>query len=134
MSTNTTTEVMRTAQKLVAAFGAHDANAYFNFFATDATFIFYTHPEILTSRQEWETLWAQWETDFGFRVHSCESHDAQVQMIGADVAVFRHIVVSSIEMEGVLDTVRERETIVFHRVGSHWLAVHEHLSPEAEPA
>ena len=54
-------------------------------------------------------------------------------MIGADVAVFRHIVVSSIEMEGVLDTVRERETIVFHRVESHWLAVHEHLSPEAEP-
>lgn len=133
MRTNASAEVMQTAQNLVAAFGAHDADAYFDFFASDATFIFYTHPEMLTSRKEWETLWAQWETDLGFRVHSCESHDAQVQMIGPDAAVFRHIVVSSIEMEGVLDTVRERETIVFHRVGSHWLAVHEHLSPGAEP-
>lgn len=128
MNTDAGSEVMKTARRLVTAFGAHDAVAYFDFFATDASFIFYTHPEMLTSRAEWEHLWSQWESDFGFRVHSCESHDAQVQMMGLDAAVFRHIVVSSIEMEGVLDTVKERETIVFHRAGAQWLAVHEHLS------
>ena len=132
MSSTASAEVMQRAQQLVAAFGSHDAEAYFDFFADDATFIFYTHPEILTSRQEWERLWAQWERELGFTVHSCESRDAEVQMIGSDVAVFRHIVVSSIEMEGVLDTVRERETIVFQRVGLRWLAIHEHLSPAEE--
>lgn len=134
MSTTAHTEVMHTAHALVAAFGSHNPQAYFEFFAPEATFIFYSHPEMLSSRGEWERLWKQWEVDLGFRVHSCESLQGQVQMIGSDVAIFRHGVITSVEMEGVIDTVRERETIVFHRDGSRWRAVHEHLSPWEEPA
>ncbi len=120
---------MATAQALVDAFASHDARAYFEFFSDDASFIFYTHPEVLTSRRAWEDLWKQWETESGFRVHSCVSQDASVQMLGEDNAVFRHRVISSIEMEGHRETVSERETIVFSRRGSAWMAVHEHLSP-----
>ncbi|MBT5575734.1 MAG: SnoaL-like domain-containing protein [Microbacteriaceae bacterium] len=129
MNATSSAEVMKTAAALVEAFGSHDPAAYFPFFADDATFIFYTHPEILTSRASWEKLWAQWEHDLGFKVHSCESQDAHVQLLGSDAAVFRHIVLSSIEMEGVLEVVKERETIVFHHDGLRWVAVHEHLSP-----
>jgi len=123
-------EVEQVAHKLVQAFGAHDPQRYFSFFSEEASFIFYTHPEVLTSRLQWEQLWAQWEDTLGFRVHSCHSHDGVVQMIGENAAVFRHRVESVIEMEGATDTVWERETIVFERVGESWLAVHEHLSAE----
>ena len=129
MSEDLISQVTATARALVAAFGAHNAPAYFDFFAHDATFVFYTHPEILTSRKAWETLWAKWENESGFHVHSCESQDLQVQMVSTDVAVVRHRVVSEIEMDGVVDSVSERETIVFCRYGSIWKAVHEHLSP-----
>lgn len=125
-------DVLQTAAALVRAFGSHDAPTYFTFFAEDASFIFYTHPEMLTSRQEWEELWASWERESGFRVHSCESHEPQVQMVAHDVAIFRHIVVSRIEMDKHLDTVKERETIVFRKTESSWIAVHEHLSPLEE--
>ena len=129
MSDDPISQVTATARALVEAFSSHNAQAYFDFFAHDATFVFYTHPEILTSRKAWETLWAQWENEVGFHVHSCESQDLHVQMVSADVAVMRHRVVSAIEMDGVVDTVTERETIVFCRYGSTWKAVHEHLSP-----
>ena len=123
-------EIEHVALELVQAFGTHDPQRYFSFFSEDASFIFYTHPEVLTSRAQWEQLWAHWEVDLGFRVHSCRSHDGVVQMIGEKAAVFRHRVESVIEVEGATDTVWERETIVFERIGETWLAVHEHLSAE----
>lgn len=134
MSSSAENDVLTTAAGLVEAFGSHNTESYFSFFHEDASFIFYTHPEILKSREEWENLWASWEREHGFRVHSCVSHEPQVQMLGDDVAIFRHIVVSSIEMGHHLETVTERETIVFRKVNSLWLAVHEHLSPLEESA
>lgn len=124
--------VLAAANSLVDAFARHDATAYFAHFAPHATFIFYTHPTPLNSRAEWEKLWAQWENEAGFRVHSCTSHDQHVQLLTPDVAVFTHLVESAIEMEGQIDTVRERETIVFQLIDGAWLAVHEHLSPLGE--
>jgi len=134
MSQTGLSDVMATAAALVEAFGSHNAQSYFSFFHEDATFIFYTHPEILTSRREWEALWASWENEHGFRVHSCVSREPHVQMLGDDAAIFRHIVVSIIEMDHDLETVTERETIVFRRVSSSWIAVHEHLSSLGEKA
>lgn len=122
-------EVLDIAAQLVDAFSRHDAERYFSFFAADATFVFYTHPETLTSRRQWEALWGQWEKTLGFWVRSCVSHHPAVQLVGEDVAVFRHAVESHIEMNGTVDTVWERETIVFRRVDGTWLAIHEHLSP-----
>jgi ketosteroid isomerase-like protein len=125
-------QVLERAASLVAAFGRHDATAYFEHFASDASFIFYTHHDVLTSRSQWEGLWARWESEDGFRVHSCQSHDGVVQMVGSDVAVFHHTVESRIEMDGQIDTVWERETIVFHLIDGQWTAVHEHLSPRED--
>lgn len=125
--------IMDAAAKIVANFGAHDTTAYFLGFAEDASFIFYTHSERLNSRAEYEALWAKWEKENGFHVHSCVSRDQLVQLIGDQVAIFTHLVESKIELDGQLSLVSERETIVFAKVSGSWLAIHEHLSPENLP-
>ena len=129
MSTAAEHSVLERAASLVEAFSRHDPEAYFAHFAPRASFIFYTHPDVLHSRAEWEQLWSTWESESGFRVHSCHSHDAVVSMCGSEVAVFSHTVESQIEMDGQVDTVWERETIVFQLIDGVWMAVHEHLSP-----
>ena len=123
-------EVFAAAEKIVGDFGRHDTKAYFAGFAPDATFIFHTHSERLDSRAAYEALWSSWESSDGFRVHSCRSLSGKVQILGVEAAVFSHRVESQIEFAGVVETVRERETIVFHRQAAGWVAVHEHLSPE----
>jgi ketosteroid isomerase-like protein len=123
--------VRQAAAHLVAAFGSHDTAAYFAAFAPDATFVFHTTPERLPDRATYERLWRRWEQEDGFRVHGCESRDAVVQVLGG-VAVFVHDVTTDVELGGDRATVRERETIVFERRGSAWLAVHEHLSPRPD--
>lgn len=132
MTTTLEHQVLERAASLVGAFGRHDPKAYFEHFAVDASFIFYTHDDVLTTRSQWEELWATWESEAGFQVHSCQSHDGVVQMVGSDVAVFNHTVESRIEMDGQIDTVWERETIVFQLIDGTWLAVHEHLSPRED--
>lgn len=133
---NATQEVLDAAAKIVADFGAHDTAAYFAGFAPSATFMFYTHTERLNSRAEYETLWAQWEANDGFKVHGCKSSNQKVQLLGAaspngpSGAVFSHLVESSIEFGGEVSTIHERETIVFEKHSDGWVAVHEHLSPE----
>jgi len=123
--------VLEAAAKIVADFGSHSTEAYFAGFAPSATFIFYTHTERLNNRAEYESLWAKWENEDGFKVHGCTSRDQLVQLLGTDAAVFTHLVESQVEFAGEVSTVNERETIVFELVGGAWLAVHEHLSPES---
>lgn len=128
---NSTDSVLAAAAKIVDDFGHHRTADYFAGFAADATFMFYTHTERLESRAAYETLWAKWESEDGFKVHGCRSSHQKVQLIGDDAAVFTHLVSSDIEFGGEVSTVEERETIVFAKHGDHWLAVHEHLSPES---
>ena len=123
-------EVLAAAAAIVDDFGHHRTAEYFAGFAADATFFFYTHTARLDSRAEYESLWAVWETNDGFRVHGCRSRDQQVQMLGESAAVFTHYVESDVEFGGEVSTIRERETIVFERRNGSWLAIHEHLSPE----
>jgi len=123
--------VLQAAAKIVSDFGSHATEAYFAGFAPSATFIFHTHTERLNSRAEYETLWAKWESEDGFKVHGCTSINQLVQLLGDDAAVFSHLVESQVEFAGEVSTVNERETIVFELVNGAWLAVHEHLSPEA---
>ena len=122
-------EVTAAADDIIEAFGSHRRDAYFDGFAPDATFIFYTADHRLESRQEYEQLWHSWETDSGFRVHSCRSSNRRVQAISPTVAVFMHDVETRVEMDGQAETVLERETILFESRDSRWVAVHEHLSP-----
>jgi len=125
---STTEEVLAAAASLVDAFGRHDTASYFAAFRPDATFCFYTHPERLGSRAEYEELWQTWEQD-GFRVLDCASSDGHVQHLG-DAAVFTHRVSTRVNLGGAEESLEERETIVFVRDGAGgWVAVHEHLSP-----
>jgi len=123
-------EVLAAAAKIVADFGAHRTADYFAGFAADASFMFYTHTQRLDSRAEYESLWAKWEAEDGFKVHACRSSNQLVQVLGDDAAVFSHLVSSDIEFGGEVSTIAERETIVFAKQGGRWVAVHEHLSPE----
>jgi len=121
-------EILAAAAEIVAAFGSHDALRYFDGFAMDASFIFHSTPERLESRAAYETLWAKWETENQFRVLGCISTNRHVQA-GDGFGIFTHDVETMVEMDGLVDTMLERETIVFEKRGTRWLAVHEHLSP-----
>jgi hypothetical protein len=83
----------------------------------------------LESRHAYEELWAQWQREHGLRVLSCRSSNQRVQDF-ATVAVFTHDVETTVSTSTGEETVYERETIVFARAGSGWLAVHEHLSAD----
>jgi uncharacterized protein (TIGR02246 family) len=126
-------EVAAAAAAIVDAFGRHDPEKYFSLFAPDATFVFHTTPKRLNARAEYEAEWAMWEKEDGFRVRSCKSTDQRVQILG-DVAVFTDSVQTELSTTQGPSTVQERETIVFHRRGGKWVAVHEHLSPLPAPA
>ncbi|WP_455884861.1 YybH family protein [Pseudomonas spelaei] len=136
-----TQEVVQAAADLVAAFARNDRAAYFGAFTADASFVFYTLPQPLLSRDAYQALWDSWRRDEGFEVLSCTSSNAFVSVQG-DAAIFVHDVATELRMNGEQFFSQERETIVFTRQGSGtqqkqglWLACHEHLSamPEGLP-
>jgi ketosteroid isomerase-like protein len=121
--------VAAAAARLVAAFGAGRVDDYFDCFAADASFVFYTTRERLESRAAYRSLWFRWESEDGFRVLGCESSNPLITRVGDDVAVFVHDVATVVATNAGEETLAERETIVFARRDGAWLAVHEHLSP-----
>ena len=131
-------EVLKAAADLVSAFARNDREAYFGAFTADASFVFYTLPQPLLSRDAYQALWDSWRLDEGFEVLSCTSSNAFVSLQG-DVAIFIHDVATELRMNGEQFFSQERETIVFKRQASHveeqqglWLACHEHLSAVSE--
>jgi ketosteroid isomerase-like protein len=64
-----------------------------------------------------------------FKVLACRSTDQDIKLVGDDVAIFTHNVSTDISTNDGVDTVLERETIVFELVNGSWIAIHEHLSP-----
>ena len=136
-----TIEVLQAAADLVSAFARNDRDAYFGAFTADASFMFYTLPQPLLSRDAYQAVWDSWRRDEGFEVLSCISSNAFVSLQG-DVAIFMHEVATELRMHGEQFFSQERETIVFKRQGAQaqqkqglWLACHEHLSamPEGLP-
>ncbi|QKV90639.1 nuclear transport factor 2 family protein [Streptomyces sp. NA02950] len=121
-------EVLKAADALVSAFGEGRLDDYFAMFAPDATFVFHTTPERLTSTADYRALWDRWVTEDDFRVLACTSTDQLIQLLG-ETAVFSHRVETTVSTTAGEETLHERETIVFRRRDSgRWLAVHEHLS------
>lgn len=115
------------ARELVAAFATHDRQRYFDSFAPNATFIFYSSGRVFQNRAEYENEWAKWEST-GFKVLACSSLNGSIMVLTQDVAVFTHQVRTKLNTaDGVIDT-GERETIVFQLLDGKWLGVHEHLS------
>ena len=128
--TDQESEVREAAAALVAAFGANDVARYFEAFAPEATFLFYTTPRVLGSRAEYEAEWQASEAA-GLQILECRSFEGQVQVLTADVAVFTHRVRTRLRDADGEHDVAERETIVFRRgADGRWLGVHEHLSAE----
>ena len=135
-----THQVLQAAADLVAAFARNDRAAYCGAYTVDASFVFYTLPQPLLSRDAYQALWDSWRRDEGFEVLSCTSSNAFVSLQG-DVAIFIQDVATELRMNGEQFFSQERETIVFNRQASHleqqglWLACHEHLSamPEGLP-
>jgi len=115
------------AQHLVEAFATGDLDAYFGSFAPDATFVFHTTAEVLTSAQAYRDLWARWVAEDGFAVLACTTSEQQWQQEG-DAAVLVHRVATTARAGGAEASTDERESIVFARRDGRWLAVHEHLS------
>lgn len=123
-------EVLAAAATLVEAFGSGAVDAYFARFAPDATFIFHNHETRLTSTKAYRRLWDSWVEDTGFQVLGCVSSDRDVKVLG-DTALFTHAVETLVRTKAGTFTNRERETIVFAVRDGQWMAVHEHLSPQA---
>jgi len=126
--TDHTSAVLAAADALVAAFGRHDAKAYFDAFSPSATFLFYNLDRILADRAAYEAEWALWGNRDGFRVKSCRSTDRTVQLVG-EIAIFTHAVETALTIAGKDLTNHERETILFaQQPDGAWIAMHEHLS------
>lgn len=117
------------ADSLVAAFASSDSDRYFAHFDPEATFLFYDTARRIESRADYETMWAGWEREAGFRVLACTSTAQRVQEYG-DLAVFTHHVHTVRLLNDTEDEVFERETIVLRHDGDTWICVHEHLSPD----
>lgn len=124
-------EVMKAAHDLVAFFGAGQVSPYFACFSPNADFIFYTHTERLTSRSAYEELWKTWELENGFKVIGCQSSSQNIRILDSNNAVFTHNVTTQVSINDGIDSVMERETIIFSLIDGKWLAVHEHLSPQS---
>ncbi|WP_225422635.1 YybH family protein [Pseudomonas huaxiensis] len=119
-------QVLQAAAALVDAFASNDTARYFACFSEDATFLFHTLAQPLTSRHAYEQVWQQWQAE-GFAVLGCQSSNGQVSLQG-EVAIFMHDVATHIRLGGEEHQLQERETIVFRHHGERWLACHEHLS------
>ncbi|MDQ1594799.1 MAG: hypothetical protein QOH40_1355 [Arthrobacter pascens] len=124
----TRTEAQAAATRLVDAFAAADFEVYFRCFAEDATFLFHSEAARIESLEDYRNLWRSW-LDSGWRVVECQSSGQAVQLAGTG-AVFSHDVRTVVEVAGVRDVLRERESIIFSRTPDGGiLAIHEHLSP-----
>ena len=119
-------DALTAVDRIIDDFAHHRRDAYFAGFAPDATFLFHSVDHRLESRQAYETLWADWESE-GFRVLSCSSTNRRIQLFGS-IAVFSHDVETEAKLAGVAETSRERETIVLGLIDGVWLGIHEHLS------
>ena len=123
-------EVAAAADRVVQAFGRHDVESYFACFAEDASFVFYSSPEVFPSRAAFEQEWKRLEREDGYRVVSCDASGRRVQVVTGDVGLVSHHLSTRLVTNGQEEVLRERETIVFRKgPDGEWRIVHEHLSP-----
>ena len=126
-------DVLTAASAIVDAFAATDTQSYFSRFAEDASFVFHPETRRLNTRAEYEREWASWLAD-GWSVAACTSSDQLVQTFPGG-AVFSHTVDTAVHTADGRESYRERESIVFRRLGDgELIAIHEHLSTVPDPA
>jgi len=114
--------------RLMGAFSSADTDEYLECFHADASFVF-PGESVFDSRDAYRSAWLRWQRE-GVRFTDVVADDIRVRVIGT-TAVVTHRIQTTVEAEGETSVDRERETIVFSNVDGRWLAVHEHLSPDA---
>jgi hypothetical protein len=119
------------AEHLIDAFRRFDKAAYFACFDPSASFIFYNSPTTFYDRASYEEAWDEWTAE-GWSVIECRSTNGRVRMLNADIALFSHEVETTLFPVESPTVLHERESIIFARSDTGWLAVHEHLSPLPE--
>ncbi|WP_248279150.1 nuclear transport factor 2 family protein [Brevibacterium sp. 'Marine'] len=125
--------VLTAASAIVEAFAATDTDAYFAAFAEDASFVFHPETRRLNTRAEYESEWASWLAD-GWSVAACTSSDRLVQTFPGG-AVFSHTVDTTVNTVDGSESYRERESIIFRRLGDgELIGIHEHLSTVPDAA
>jgi len=120
-------QVREAYDRLMSAFASGSTDEYFACFHEDASFLF-PGEVLLEPRSAYQEAWSRWEQE-GVRFWDVVADDIRVRVLG-DTAVVTHRVRTGVVDDSDASVHRERETIVFSRMGGRWLAVHEHLSPE----
>jgi ketosteroid isomerase-like protein len=123
------TSLHSSLNKLLTAFGTHDKDAYFSCFHPEATFMFYTVPDMIPNRYEYQKIWREWEENLEFKVMGCVSKNQNWQYF-QNTAIFTHQVETQLKTIDGQQTINEKESIVFQlQDNGEWLCIHEHLSP-----
>ena len=120
-------EVRDAYDRLMAAFARADTDRYFDCFDAAASFVFPGEP-LLDSRAEYREAWQRWERE-GLRFTDVRADDVRVRVLGS-TAIVTHRIETTMTMNEEESVDRERESIVFSKIGGRWLAVHEHLSAD----
>jgi ketosteroid isomerase-like protein len=124
-------QVLAAAGRLLDAFSQNRIEDYFACFAPDATFIFHGLGHRLGSLADYRSAWHGWVRDVQLRILGASAQQQTVDLIAPGVALYTHSVQVRASVAGAVEQRRERETIVFVRLGEgRWLAVHEHLSKD----
>ena len=118
------------AERVVGAFGSHDVETYFSCFAEDASFLFYSSPDVMPSRAAFRQEWERMEAKDGYHVLSCEATARRIQAVTPDTGIVTHTLLTRFSTNEGEDELSERETLVLRRdEQAGWVIVHEHLSP-----
>jgi len=113
--------------RLMAAFVSGNTEEYFDCFHENASFVF-PGEAVLEPLSAYRSIWSRWQRE-GVQFTDVVTDDIRVRVVG-ETALVTHRIQTTVIDDGESSIDRERESIVFSRVGRRWLAVHEHLSPE----
>lgn len=114
------------AEAIVRAFERNDESDYFSRFSPTCTFIFAPDNTVHPDRASWHSAWSELQ-ESGWRVEKCRTLESGSHVFPQG-GVFWHMLETTALVDGVTQTYRERETIVFENSQEGLLAVHEHLS------
>jgi ketosteroid isomerase-like protein len=108
------------------AYASNDLDAYFGFYADDATIYFYgERHKVSAYREEWTA-----EIDAGVGVEKNETSDVRVQMMpSGDVAVVTSFIDNRTRgTDGETTTVRAFETEVWQKIDDKWKVISLHYT------
>jgi hypothetical protein len=116
-SHDSVSEVLAAAAKIVAEFGAHDAQGLFRglYFPNATYIVLYPRRAVQSTRAAYRGALGEMGVRRRFQSSRMASTDQLVQLIGDDAAVFsRYVASRRFGSLATVSTVLKRETIVLH--------------------